>query len=997
MSSREPYTPSDDDHLIRYLAKHHPMVQGRLGQKIYTSLCEMTGSEWAWTKRHSWQSWRERYKKNQVRMDAKIAVLFKASHKAIPNGNGEEKAEDAPAVKKEVKKVKEVRAKQVEAAVKKEGREPRVEKKQREKDSGRRRSITVTASHSAKTSQEAPSSSMMMPPPAQRPVRTPKSNAYQRSGRRDEHVTSDSYDHELFGSQQKDEHTDHEIYRDAESAYTSDEEDGTARPRKGTTGPAQKQKQTQNGDTPRAPPPVQPRPSQTQALKSKLVHKKRGKKQEEDIFADTSSSSTPGPPRRPPTAIVRVEEGAFRNTIKRPRESAGDSNWPPKRRKNSITNAATVQQQEGQKQAQVNGKANIAHQQVEVVIAKPKPHAPPAVASSSRTRLEDIPPPPRPPSPPRYRPEVNGKTYAARRSNESYQMSNAHINGDNEVHARTRTSDPLPQNATTRPTENKPPKLDFTELLKSRRSLANGGLSSRASNVSSRSSVASHSRRPSQHQSLEFQAPHLPHQTRPSRPRPSAIELASTQDVNIFAEIGLQHAITLIAQEYGFNTDFTRAIYEQTRDLGYTKFMLRRFQRAVRVEADMLVERFPALLWDNREEEGAQMRMPSVEEFVLSDEEEDRGRGKATSRKESERRSAVSSSPGSASFSHSRGSSRKKSSGNRSRPRPSQALESVIRPISPNDLLLPDDISDYEPPGKSRAGTFVRLERRGMIDEAIELEKRRVSGQYEKRRKSYVDEDTQEQEKNDADEDRDRMDVDQDQDQDQDQAYVEDEEYAYQEEEYVDAQDEHEGAQLQEDEEDDQREDHDADADDEDEDEQGDENKNREGSIISQCELEEEEIDELEQDPFADDEGEYEDGGKRFEGLFTQVEPGEGGQDDEDAEDDMYVSQELQPPPAAPQEVERETTSVAVKIEPADANVGVEAQDDQRDEGEVEDRDEDALVAATRDHCFELSLLVMEDNCEAFKKIEEDMNEYDGDLLKSWSLHWATERLSRFI
>lgn len=223
---------------------------------------------------------------------------------------------------------------------------------------------------------------------------------------------------------------------DVPRAYTSDEEDGTARPRKGTTGPAQKQKQTQNGDTPRAPPPVQPHPSQTQALKSKLVNKKRGKKQEEDIFADTSSSSTPGPPRRPPTAIVRVEEGAFRNTIKRPRESAGDSNWPPKRRKNSITNAATVQQQEGQKQVQVNGKANISHQQVEVVIAKPKPHAPPAVASSSKTRLEDIPPPPRPPSPPRYRPEVNGKTYAARRSNESYQMSNAHINGDNEVHGK---------------------------------------------------------------------------------------------------------------------------------------------------------------------------------------------------------------------------------------------------------------------------------------------------------------------------------------------------------------------------------------------------------------------------------------------------------------------------------------------------------------------------------------------------------------------------------
>lgn len=64
MVKRTDFTESDDHNLTRFIAQVKPDNSGRLGNKLYIFL-EESGDQRPWAKRHSWQSWRERYKKNQ--------------------------------------------------------------------------------------------------------------------------------------------------------------------------------------------------------------------------------------------------------------------------------------------------------------------------------------------------------------------------------------------------------------------------------------------------------------------------------------------------------------------------------------------------------------------------------------------------------------------------------------------------------------------------------------------------------------------------------------------------------------------------------------------------------------------------------------------------------------------------------------------------------------------------------------------------------------------
>ncbi|KAH7105609.1 hypothetical protein BKA62DRAFT_754750 [Auriculariales sp. MPI-PUGE-AT-0066] len=72
-TSRQVYTPEDDNCLIAYIARRIPnkKKEGRLGNKLYQELCEDERS-YPWAAHHPWSSWRERYKKCITRMDPLI-------------------------------------------------------------------------------------------------------------------------------------------------------------------------------------------------------------------------------------------------------------------------------------------------------------------------------------------------------------------------------------------------------------------------------------------------------------------------------------------------------------------------------------------------------------------------------------------------------------------------------------------------------------------------------------------------------------------------------------------------------------------------------------------------------------------------------------------------------------------------------------------------------------------------------------------------------------
>ncbi|KXN89881.1 hypothetical protein AN958_04885 [Leucoagaricus sp. SymC.cos] len=74
---RTPFTIEDEDHLCQWIAEKIPYKEtgGRTGNRLYQQLCEQTGLGYSWVTRHTWQSWRERYKKHAYRLDEKIASI----------------------------------------------------------------------------------------------------------------------------------------------------------------------------------------------------------------------------------------------------------------------------------------------------------------------------------------------------------------------------------------------------------------------------------------------------------------------------------------------------------------------------------------------------------------------------------------------------------------------------------------------------------------------------------------------------------------------------------------------------------------------------------------------------------------------------------------------------------------------------------------------------------------------------------------------------------
>ncbi|KAG1749514.1 hypothetical protein EDB19DRAFT_145735 [Suillus lakei] len=89
---RVPFTAEDDEHLAFYIATVYPNASdgGRAGNSLYMELTEELADEpeyKEWAKRHTWQSWRERYKTNRLRIDPMIA-RYAAQLKNVTHGFG---------------------------------------------------------------------------------------------------------------------------------------------------------------------------------------------------------------------------------------------------------------------------------------------------------------------------------------------------------------------------------------------------------------------------------------------------------------------------------------------------------------------------------------------------------------------------------------------------------------------------------------------------------------------------------------------------------------------------------------------------------------------------------------------------------------------------------------------------------------------------------------------------------------------------------------------
>ncbi|KAF8272888.1 hypothetical protein EI94DRAFT_1716959 [Lactarius quietus] len=75
---RTQFTEEDEERLCNWIAAKIPYKEtgGRTGNRLYQQLCDMANDpEYSWVTRHTWQSWRERYKKNSHRLDTLIQAI----------------------------------------------------------------------------------------------------------------------------------------------------------------------------------------------------------------------------------------------------------------------------------------------------------------------------------------------------------------------------------------------------------------------------------------------------------------------------------------------------------------------------------------------------------------------------------------------------------------------------------------------------------------------------------------------------------------------------------------------------------------------------------------------------------------------------------------------------------------------------------------------------------------------------------------------------------
>ncbi|KAG8898276.1 hypothetical protein FRB99_007559 [Tulasnella sp. 403] len=88
-TNRVEFTEEDDQHLAEYIGMRlpRPDMPGRTGNNLYRELCDREDI-YPWATRHSWQSWRNRYKTRRIQIDA-LVTQFLAAHPQPTNGKGQ--------------------------------------------------------------------------------------------------------------------------------------------------------------------------------------------------------------------------------------------------------------------------------------------------------------------------------------------------------------------------------------------------------------------------------------------------------------------------------------------------------------------------------------------------------------------------------------------------------------------------------------------------------------------------------------------------------------------------------------------------------------------------------------------------------------------------------------------------------------------------------------------------------------------------------------------
>ncbi|KAF9481316.1 hypothetical protein BDN70DRAFT_919906 [Pholiota conissans] len=732
-SVRNPFTEREDNLLVKYIAQHNPIPSGRSGQNLYKTLEENAGNKWPWSRTHTWQSWRERYKKNQELFDSKIKRYLREKKTATTQENGRV-------------------AGKAEGTVSKPRREE--DNKVRQQTNGSVTKPSKSSNHPALNGSES-----------QAHQRPRGEGANERTSAKDDtassntsgdeaeaEVADDELMHELFGSYvEESQEQGEELIPDSEEEHAALEPPtvvesiypklpvGVAEQEPHIPGAFESEDAPQNHFLP-TPPPARPasrvEPAKAsppdRPINKKPKPKLRRSARDEDPFATPSESSPPPPrPQYKPAGAglpVLVENG-FRSALKRPRRSSPDdpnaAPWPPKRAKTSAPAERPKERTEGVQRMDVDNVSHVPPTKTSHGLPTRRPVHVNAVASSSKTMLTPtttVTPNLKPSAQPNVVESISVQTtrivsaaeprpikiespqsfspvfkILSRKPHTLVYAPPARPLSDSDPFTAKKVTekDKGKARADVVPNNNQPPKIDLHKESLQRR-LTNTSMSISAAGSTSYASSSSGARKKGRssgekHNSLRKS---LTTGITPSDPDFELV-VTAVEDVT--------KTLAQMAATYGIGEQHAKAAYIRTRSLEKTKFVLQQLRDAIAEKEKAIYAALPEPDDEVDTLEGGDSDEEVPDGLVL------RSKVETAERLRQKQSKRPSKSP---------------IKSPRSSGRPSLS----IRPLPEGDSHILD--TEYSPPPGSRAGTFARLMKQGRASEAFEREKRRVSGMF---------------------------------------------------------------------------------------------------------------------------------------------------------------------------------------------------------------------------------------------------------------------------
>ncbi|KAF8162686.1 hypothetical protein B0H34DRAFT_794478 [Crassisporium funariophilum] len=732
-SARHPrtnFSQEDDAHLTEFLATYNPQPNGRQGTKHYIMLEENVGNKWPWAKRHSWQSWRERYKKNQAEFDHRIRRLQRqAGQRAtVPAGpsrtvdsNDKKRKRISETGKEDEKRAKTVIERNIEVEPKAASTSRKtvaedVIKARSKPEGARMKADDEEDEKEEQQSKDLGRNVVALSEPVNAPIKHQENGIKQPKETENGKVYPNIADVPQPGLEPEEPRIPGSFETTLKSKPSSqDVRLPQIAPPKYASSNKVKEPSTHATAAPNLSHPTklnqQPQPTPTKKLKRKAVDV------EEDFFGTPTPSSpveqtTPAPKRQPPT----YKEGPFRTTLQR----GQDGNWPPKRRRKILADDASSEAEEpGVTAIGVHkGKAKEIVSDSTSRTGQPRqPVQANAIASSSRVLLSNIAEPAS-----LLKSVLTKKVSLSSKANQGRDTANtkpgpsAVVAADAQGAPSARTAPSIAKSRTSvqdsaaYPVSATSPNDPFTA-----RKLASGKGKGRAnaqpvsdfliekptrhidlhhvrlSRRSNRSSIAS--RRSSVLSSRTSTSSTSNVRKRRSGPRQSLADDLSRDDQETLMMTGLPQVMASIAKEYGFDVRVAMNAFKATKSIENVRKTLKLMRDAAAAAVNALFAQ------DN---DGNDADTESDEETIH--------RAFLNRRPSLDQQS----SPAQKSSRH--------SSLSRKSKRPSLNIRHV--PLQDDEETL----SDYNPPNRSRAGEFARLVKQGRVEEAYQREGRRVSG-----------------------------------------------------------------------------------------------------------------------------------------------------------------------------------------------------------------------------------------------------------------------------